>query len=151
MVPAVNVDDRRESPQATSSISASAPQFAATINTAVNKAIGYVTKDSMARADMLLQDIRTTDAPKIYLTLVTNGPQSVAMFQTAGMGSAISVKDESMERVTFLLEDTMAANGGNEPFSKPQDLSSAPRRSSVMFQTTGKGSLISVSEDSIAC
>jgi breast cancer 2 susceptibility protein len=147
-VPAVDVDRKESSPQATSSVSASAPQFAATFHTAGKKAIVSVTDDSMTWANALLHDATANDAPKIFsIPVVANaGPQSASMFQTAGTGSLITVKDESMARATALLNDTVSV-------STSRDLSSAPRRSSQigsMFQTAGKGSVISVSDDSMA-
>jgi breast cancer 2 susceptibility protein len=145
--------ERKKSSQPTSSFSASAPQFATAFGAAGKKAVVSATEDSRTWANTLRQEATAADEPKIYSIPVASGPPSAAVFQTAGTGSLISVKDANMTRATAMLKDTMAANGESEPFSTCEDPPCAPRRSSqlgAMFQSAGEGSVIAVSEDSIA-
>jgi hypothetical protein len=105
----------------------------------------------MERANALLQNEMTTKVeplPQPCLLPVAKSPQLAVKFHTAGMGSVTTVRKESTTRVTAFLQDKSVATCEEEMFSLSPDLSSAatilPQPRS-MFQTPGKGTVISVS------
>ena len=71
-------------------------------------------------------------------------------FKTAGNGNVLSVTTESLARASALLHGTTAEDQATQTESTATLSSDSRVQPMTMFQTAGRGSVISVSNDSLA-
>lgn len=121
-----------------------------------------VTEESMARASSILQDAPVDSAVQSVPDPIGDSARApkepevkpIPMFQTAGKGSFISVSEEGLKHAKSLLQESnpvSAAEGDWKDSHRETEPATAapPLPASVVFQTAGRRTVISVTEDSL--
>ena len=155
-------EDKNPSPRVDPPLPTKIPQLAAEFHTTGKRTLIPVIEDSLNKAGALLEGPTAADTVdhtthfQGFSSISAGRLQSVPMFQTAGKGNVISITEESMSLAATLLE-VSSANTRNAELDVKQpsrgvlsSSSSACVHPTAIFQTAGKGSVISVTEESMS-